>query len=249
MLSIANPLEPAVLSQRLLSCCFAAAVSSVATFAGAQVASGAGAPLLDEAAVRAFVSQQVAGSGTEMTRFDVRLGQLDLAALAPCRRTETFLPASGRLWGRGSIGVRCTEGATWTVMLPVTVSVWGQAVVAAAPLAAGTVLGPQDVRLQEIELTREPASLLRDAQLVAGRTLTRMVNPGQALRADMVRVTSVVQTGDPVRLRLLGTGYAVVASGQALHAAGEGQPVRVRTELGKILTGVAREGRQVDVAL
>jgi flagella basal body P-ring formation protein FlgA len=79
--------------------------------------------------------------------------------------------------------------------------------------------------------------------------LTRAVAPGQALRVDMVRARSVVQAGDPVRLRIVGAGFAISAAGHALVSAGEGQPVRVRTELGKVLTGVAREGRQVDVAL
>ena len=86
-------------------------------------------------------------------------------------------------------------------------------------------------------------------QQLAGRTLARALSPGQAIRADMVRVTSVVQSGDPVRLRISGPGFAVAATGQALGAAGEGQTVRVRTDLGKILLGVAREGRHVDVAL
>jgi len=205
----------------------------------------------DENALRAYVSQQVAGMGADnVTRFDVRLAVPDsAAALAPCRRTEPFLPAGARLWGRSSLGVRCVDGAGWTFMLPVTVSVWGRAVVAAAPVAAGTVLSAQDLKEQEIELSREAGQPVRDAQLLAGRTLLRNANPGQPLRADMVRVTAVVQAGDPVRLRILGKGYSVVAAGQAMGSAGDGQPVRVRTELGKILTGVAREGRQVDVAL
>jgi flagella basal body P-ring formation protein FlgA len=59
----------------------------------------------------------------------------------------------------------------------------------------------------------------------------------------------VVQAGDPVRLRIAGAGFAVSAAGQALGTAAEGQPVRVRSELGKILTGVARAGRVVEVAL
>lgn len=205
----------------------------------------------DENALRAFVSQQVtSANGDTLSRFDVKLGSLDVqATLAPCRRIEPFVPGQGRFWGRSSLGVRCADGAGWTVLVPVTVSAWGRAIVAANPLAAGTVLSAQDVREQDVELTREPAGLLRDATSLAGKTLSRAVNAGQALRADMVRVTSVIQAGDPVRLRIAGPGFAVAATGQALNAAGDGQSVRVRTELGKILVGVAREGRLVDVSL
>jgi flagellar basal body P-ring formation protein FlgA len=228
---------------RLIPALFLAACAAVPA-ANAQA-------LYDEDALRAYVSGQVAASaGDLVSRFDVKLGAAQSnAALAPCARTEPFLPAGARLWGRSSVGVRCTEGATWSLLVPVTVSAWGRAIVAAAPLAAGTVLGPQDLREQELELTREGAGLARDAAALAGRTLTRAVNPGQPMRADMVRVTTVVQAGDPVQLRIVGPGFAVTSAGQALTAAGDGQSVRVRTNLGKILTGIAREGRQVEVRL
>jgi len=232
---------------RLLIACTLALGSAAAM---AQTPQASPSPF-DENALRAFVSSQVAGMGGDtMSRFDVRLGTLaSHATLAPCHRVEPFVPAGARLWGRSSLGVRCVDGAGWTVLLPVTVSVWGRALVAAAPLAAGTVVQAQDLKEQEIELTREAGMPVRDPQALAGRTLTRNVNPGQSMRADMVRTTNVVQAGDPVRLRIAGPGFSVVAGGQAMGNAGEGQTVRVRTELGKILTGVAREGRQVDVAL
>lgn len=217
----------------------------------ARIQAAAALAAFDEGALRAFVSQQVAGiAGQQVTRFEVQLGNLDpRMALAPCRRTEPFMPAAMRPWGRMSLGVRCTDGANWSVMLPLTVRAWGPALVAAAALPAGTILGAQDLREQEIELTREPAGLPRESRQLQGRTLVRAVAAGQPLRADMVRHTAVVQAGDPVRLRFIGPGFAVSATGQALGPAGEGQVLRVRTDLGKILSGVAREGRVVDVAL
>lgn len=207
--------------------------------------------LFDENALRSYVSQQVAAAGgAQVSRFEVKLGSLNpQTALAPCARTEPFIPAGGRLWGRGSLGLRCAEGAHWSVLLPLTVTVWGPALVAATPLAAGSVLGPQDVAEQEVELTREPGAPVRDPQQLVGRTLSRAVSAGQPIRADMHRLTTVVQAGDPVRLHLAGPGFSITAGGQALGTAGAGQSVRVRTDLGKILTGVAREGRRVDVTL
>lgn len=206
---------------------------------------------VDEQVLRAYVGQHVAANaGAGITRFEVKLWRLEaLASAAPCQRSEAFLPHGARLWGRSSVGVRCVEGAHWSVLVPVTVTAWGMAAVAASALPSGTVLQPQDVVEQEVELTRESAALVRDPADVAGRTLIRAVHAQQALRSDMVRVTSVVNAGDPVRLRIVGQGFSVVASGQALNAAGQGQSVRVRTDLGKILTGIAREGRHVDVSL
>lgn len=204
---------------------------------------------IDADALRAFVSQQVAGSGAQVTRFDVQVGTVQTAHLAPCNRTEPFTGAGARLWGRGSVGVRCVDGAHWSVLVPVTVRAWGPALVASAPLAAGSTVGPAEIAEQEIELTREPPGLLRDLEQVQGQSLTRSVLPGQPLRANMFRPTMVVRAGDLVRLHIGGSGFKVTAGAQALAPAADGQSVRVRTDMGRVLTGVARQGRIVEVAL
>lgn len=210
------------------------------------------APSADDA-LRWFVEKeaaaQIQGLGRGADRLDVRLGSIDARlTLAPCRRIEPFLPPGARLWGRSAIGVRCTDGAAWSVTLPVTVTVRGQALVASAALAAGATPGPGDVRTEEIELTREPVAPLQDAAALAGKALTRPVAAGQALRPDMLRAVPAVMAGDPVRLVLTGDGFSITADGQALAPAADGQPVRVRTESGRVLTGKVR-GRTVEIRL
>ena len=204
-------------------------------------------------ALRWFVEKEAAvqlqAQGRSADRVDVRLGNVDpRLTLAPCRRIEPYLPPGTRLWGRSAIGVRCTDGASWSVALPVTVAVRGPALVAASALQAGAVVGPADVRVEEIELTREPVAPLLDATALAGKALTRPVAAGQALRPDMLRTVPAVMAGDPVRLVLVGEGFSITADGQALAPAADGQPVRVRTESGRVLTGRVR-GRTVEIGL
>jgi flagella basal body P-ring formation protein FlgA len=241
-----NPGHPMFTS--LLRFVLAAAALALTAAAGAQTAPAA--PFTEDT-LKGFVSQHAASAGGDaVTRFEVKLGQLDPnTTLAPCRRIEPFLPANARLWGRSSVGVRCAEGANWSILLPVTVSFWGRAWVAANPLAAGSVVNADDVREEEVELTRERPGLARDMNALIGKTLNRNVSAGQVVRPDMLRVTSVVAAGDPVRIRMLGKGFSIAGAGQALNAAGEGQMVKVRTEMGRIVSGVARDGRVVDVTL
>ena len=222
--------------------------------AAVQPANGAAAaaPAADDA-LRWFVEREAAaqlqGMGRGSDRLEVRLGSIDTRlTLAPCARIEPFVPPGARLWGRSAIGVRCTDGAAWSVSLPVTVAVRGQALVASGPLQAGAAPGPGDVRVEEIELTREPVSPLQDATALAGKVLTRPVAAGQALRPDMLRAVPAVMAGDPVRLVLVGDGFSITADGQALAPAADGQPVRVRTESGRVVTGKVR-GRTVEIRL
>lgn len=207
---------------------------------------------VDAEALRVWLDPQVAATAARegFSRYEIEVGTPRTPpALAACERTEFFAPAGARPWGRVSVGLRCAEGARWTLLVPVTIAVWGNALVATHPLPAGTALSPDQLELQEVELTREPSGAAREAEDLAGRTLTRAVAAGQPIRVDMTRATPVVQAGDSVRLRIVGNGFSIAAAGQAMNSAGTGQSVRVRTELGKILNGVAREGRIIDVRL
>jgi len=190
-------------------------------------------------AIRVLVEREV-GPGH---RVEIQVGQLDSRLrLAPCAQIEPYVPTGSRLWGRTSLGARCVQGASWAVLIPVQVNVFGKALVANAPLTAGTAPGPDDFRVEEVELTREFGQVVTDPSILGSRVLTRPLRAGQVLKADALRVPPAISPGDPVRLVLIGRGFSIVSEGVALHAAGEGQPLRARTESGKVITGPLRDG-------
>ncbi|NLD67825.1 MAG: flagellar basal body P-ring formation protein FlgA [Limnobacter sp.] len=191
-------------------------------------------------------SGEGAGGGV---RVEVTLGRLNPGLrLAPCARVEPFLPPNARLWGRSHIGVRCVEGAAWTTMMPVTVAVFGPALVASLPLPAGSDADPQAFRLEEVDLTRAHGHPVADPALLEGRALARPLAAGQVLRANDLRIRHTVASGDPVRILLLGEGFTISTEGSAMANAGEGQTLRVRTGSGKLLVGTVRD-RTVEVRL
>jgi flagella basal body P-ring formation protein FlgA len=198
--------------------------------------------------VREFVHRSLPASSSGV-RVEVAVGQLDpRLRLAPCNRVEPYLLPGTRLWGRTSVGVKCIDGAQWSVSLPVTVSVFGTAVVAAEPLAAGSSAALAPVRVEEAELSRDPGTPLTDPAQLEGRSLIRPIPAGQVIRMEHLRVQPSVAAGDPVRIEMMGRGFVVQAEGQALVAGGEGQPIRARTENGRIVAGTLR-GRTVEVRL
>jgi flagella basal body P-ring formation protein FlgA len=181
-------------------------------------------------------------------RIDVTVGQLDQRLqLAPCARIEPFLPNGVRLWGRANVGLRCVEGATWSVLLPVTVRVFGPALVAARPLNPQVPLSQDDVQIAEVEWTREAQGVVTDAQQLANRVLQRPISVGQPIPVAALRAPTVISQGDPVRVIGNGRGFSISAEAIALASAQEGQAVRVRTDSGRVLSGTARAGRQVEV--
>lgn len=193
-------------------------------------------------------SQQLAAAGAAVARIEVSVGTLDSRFnLAPCQHAEAFLPNGVRLWGRSSVGVRCLQGANWSVLIPVNVRVFGTALVASRPLVPAQLLSAQDVAPAEVELARDSA-LVTDVSQLANRVLVRPIGVGGAIPMNALRLPQVVSQGDPVKLIGQGQGFAITAEATALSAAHDGQAVRVRTDSGRILTGIARSGRVVELS-
>ncbi|HLU77131.1 MAG TPA: flagellar basal body P-ring formation chaperone FlgA [Burkholderiales bacterium] len=200
---------------------------------------------LDEAQLRDFVLNEVhAGAGRVEVGIDRLAAQLERA---PCRRLEPFLSSGARLWGRSTVGVRCADGTRWSTYVPIDVRIYGPALVAARDLNAGETPAPHDVRIEEVELTREPPGLLTDTMQLEHMLVQRTLRAGQPIRTSHLRARPVVTSGALVKLTYSGAGFVVSAEGRALAPAAEGQTVRVQTDSGKVLTGVARAGGIVEI--
>ena len=184
-------------------------------------------------------------------RVQVRVGQLDpRLRLAPCQAVQPYLPSGTRLWGASRIGLRCSDpGTRWNVFLPITVDVLGPALVAQAPLPAGHVLTEGDLRRSEVNLAATRTAPLARSDLAVGRALARPLVAGQALQPGDLRARLWFAAGDSVRLVAGGAGWRIHGEGQALAAGVEGQSVRVRTESGRVVSGVAVAERLVEVPL
>jgi flagella basal body P-ring formation protein FlgA len=212
----------------------------------------ASAPFDDALAERVQVlAREASRQAAPGLRVEIRVGTLDARLkLAPCTSIEPYLPAGTRLWGMTRIGLRCNDvGVRWTVFLPLTVDVYGPGLVANGTLAAGAVITAADLRPGTVNLSAAPSPALTSQDLAVGRTLARPLAAGDALRAADLRVRQWFAAGDTVRIVAGGDGWRIHGEGQALNPGVEGQSVRVRTESGRIVSGVAVAERQVEIAL
>ncbi|MEO5881786.1 MAG: flagellar basal body P-ring formation chaperone FlgA [Caldimonas sp.] len=215
--------------------------------AGAGDATALDASLLDD--VRALALGKAADGGG--SRVEVSIGQLDpRLRLAPCQSIEPYLPPGVRLWGKARIGLRCKVGPSpWNVYLPITVKVFGRALVVPAGGAAGSILAETDLAEAEVDLAEEFTPALLEPRLAVGRTLAQNLKPGQTLRQTHLKSRQWFVAGETVRVIASGVGFALESEAQALSNGIEGQPARVRTESGRVLTGLPSGERRVEVSL
>ena len=116
-------------------------------------------------------------------------------------------------------------------------------------MAGGSVLSEADLTPGEVDLAENNTAAVTDMKLAVGRTVAQTLKPGQSLRQSQLRPRQWFAAGETVTVLAQGPGFSVAGEGQALNNGVEGQPVRVKTESGRVLTGQAVGERRVELAL
>lgn len=196
-------------------------------------------PVLAEALALLAEAARVRAPG--QARIETVPGALDARLkLAPCSRVQAHLVAGSPAWGRTRVGLRCADGAVrWNVFLPVQVRVWAPAPVLVAALPAGAALAPAQLGSAVVDWAEGRDAPLGDAQALSGRVLARPLAAGQPLRQADLQARLWFPAGATVQVQAEGAGFVVGGEAVALGPGLEGQPVRLRTEAGRVLNAWA----------
>ena len=161
---------------------------------------------------------------------------------------EAFQPNGGRTLGNTTVGVRCTGSKTWTLYVPVRVSLFGNVVAATRPLTKGMVVHAEDLKLVEKDLARIHASYFTDISQVAGKQVTRKVTMGKPITSAMVKAPLQVERGQRVSLIAESGRLAVRMTGEALEDGASGERIQVRNiSTKRIIDGVVLSATTVQV--
>jgi flagella basal body P-ring formation protein FlgA len=177
------------------------------------------------------------------------IGTFNATSLAAgCRNIDVSMDATARPWGRTHVKVRCAEGATWSLYVPVQIHVTVDYLVSARPLRAGQLIAEADITRREGDLAELPADVLMDPAQALGQSANVSLPANRPLRAAMLNQPLVVRQGQNVKVVATGTGFQVSSEGRALNNAASGQVVQVRISSGEVVRGVARRDGTVGVA-
>ena len=160
--------------------------------------------------------------------------------LAACDELQVAMAPGARAWGVVPVGVRCLRPQPWQIYVQATVRVSAPVVVAARPLAAGSVVEAADLTTRVEELTALPASVLQDPNLAIGRIAASTVPAGSVLRTENLKQVLAVVNGQTVRVIYESSTLSITSEGRALGNAAIGQGVEVRVGSGKTVRGIVR---------
>jgi flagella basal body P-ring formation protein FlgA len=212
------------------------------------------APVQDHASIRKTAEQFI----TDLARAsygqtpDVRTGSLDSRLrLSRCDEPlEAFQPAGGKTLGNITVGVRCSGSKSWSLYVPVKVSIYDKVVAAARPLTRGELLEDGDVKLVERDLAQLQSGYFSDPAEVAGMEVTRTVAMDAALTNYLIKEPLQVRRGQRVILVAISGGLEVRMSGEALDDGASGARIKVRNLSSKrVVNGTVLSATTVRVAM
>ena len=183
-----------------------------------------------QAQLTTFFAQQLAGFSDEVS-VTVRTPP----NLYPsCEQPSFTVTGTTKLWGNVNVLARCANEKRY---LQVAVQATGNYVVAAAPIARGSVLQASSVTLKRGRLDQLPPRTMLDINQAQDAVSLRDLAPGQAIQLSMLRQAWRVKAGQRVMVVANGDGFSVNGEGQALNNAAVAQNARVRMSSGQVVSG------------
>jgi flagella basal body P-ring formation protein FlgA len=198
------------------------------------------------AAALAFLQQQALGLPGAA---DITVASAFPRGLAACTSLSPFMPTGARMWGRTTVGVRCSGEHPWTIYLQARVSLHATYYLAARAMGPGEVLSAADLVARDGDLTGLPQAVVTDPSQAIGSVTLGRIAGGMPLRRDMLKSASAVAIGQTVRVVAAGDGFSISAEGSAMNNASPGQQIRVKTANGQIISGIVRDGATVEIQL
>ena len=199
-----------------------------------------------EDAVKQFIDQHPSLDGQE---FSIQWDQSKLEFPVCPKKPTVELLRKDKAWGKLILNLRCESGRGWVRPVSLYVMVKGRFLAAARPLKAGQILTANDWKWVDGDLSKMGDNLVDSPDMVKNMELNRAQQPGNPLRLNDFRQMSVIKSGDQVRVAIVGRGFGIGASGQALADAALGASVKVRISDGKIIQGTAVSQGVVEVVM
>ncbi|HFV9237316.1 flagellar basal body P-ring formation chaperone FlgA [Enterobacter mori] len=183
-----------------------------------------------QAQLTTFFAQQLAGFSDEVS-VTVRTPP----NLYPsCEQPSFTVTGTTKLWGNVNVLARCANEKRY---LQVAVQATGNYVVAAAPIARGSVLQASSVTLKRGQLDQLPPRTMLDINQAQDAVSLRDMAPGQAIQLSMLRKAWRVKAGQQVMVVANGDGFSINSEGKALNNAAVAQNARVRMSSGQVVSG------------
>lgn len=143
---------------------------------------------------------------------------------------ESYTPQGNNSMGKITVGVRCSGSNPWSLFVPVTVKVMTEVVVAKRSLPRGTIIGPDDLTLEKMDIAQLHRGYMEDTDDIVGKKLRQRIRRDQVLTPSQLDNPLTVKRNNRVIIQASNKTVQIRMIGKALQNGSMGQTIRVRNE-------------------
>ncbi len=180
----------------------------------------------------------------------VTVGKLDSRLkLKKCnKRLQAFLRKGSRRIGKATVGIKCTGTKPWSLHIPVTISVFGDVLVAKTQLHKGDILSASDLKIEKHDLANLPYGYIEEIASSAGLKIKKRIDAGTVLTPSMLKKPRIISRGQKVTILARLGRMQVRMEGKALAHGAAGERIQVMNlKSRKKLEGVITVNGEVKV--
>lgn len=131
------------------------------------------------------------------------------------------------------VKVSCNASATWSMYVPVTVSVFHMVATAASTIERGQIVDGSSVALQKQNIMATHGRYYRNVSEVTGQIAKRHLSPGELLGAHNLDMPKAIKRGDEVTISASSGPIGVKMPAVAMSDGRVGQRISVRNTSSK----------------
>lgn len=174
-----------------------------------------------------FISTQVAAQQGQQP--EIKTGKLDSRLkLNKCDKAlRAFLSKGSRTLGRTTVGVKCTGSKPWSLLVPVTISIYKNVLVAARTLQKGDILTEVDIKLAKHDLAGLAYGYFETKSTGIGLKVKKRALAGDVLTPAMLKKPQVIKRGQKISILAQTGSVEVRMMGEALNNGAIGDRIKV----------------------
>jgi flagella basal body P-ring formation protein FlgA len=228
------------------------ASADVAVFDSSQLTNRTQSIASIRATAEQFVRDSAANLANENAKLFVAAAELDSRLqLETCQGALSAFTLNGApVAARVTVGVRCDQGANWTVYVPMMVESEIDVLVLRNSMQRDSHVATSDMEVQHRRVPGFGGAYITNVDTLRDQHLKRPIPAGTVLLADMMARDLVVKRGQQVMLVFDSHGIVIQAPGLALADGGTADRIRVQNQTSlKVVEGIIESGNLVRVGM
>jgi len=146
---------------------------------------------------------------------------------------QTSIPYGSKPTARVTVEVTCASPKPWKIYVPVRAAIFRQVIVAARPLARGSILTANDIMLTESDTSQLARGYIASNEQAVGHKLRRAVTTGDAITPGLLETPAIVRRGQRVSLQARSGALTVRVAGIAKSDGMLGQVIEFENQSSK----------------